>query len=217
MAEAASARRVVAAFDFDGTITDRDTLVPFLVLAFGRLRVAAAFAALPFTGMGYLLRLVTIDEFKRRVLRRLVAGAAEPRLRALGPVHARAIAPWLRAPALQRIAGHRAQRHLLVLVSSTLDLYLEPMAVQLGFDHVLCSRLETVIDAHGAGRCTGELAGRDCTGVEKLHRLAACIGGLEDVQLHVYGDSAGDRELFAVADHPHFRPFRAAGADALSR
>ncbi len=86
----APARRVVAAFDFDGTVTDRDTLVPFLVLAFGRARVAATFAALAFTGLGYLLRLVTIDEFKRRVLRRLVAGAPAPRLRALGPAHARA-------------------------------------------------------------------------------------------------------------------------------
>jgi len=33
-----AARRVVAVFDFDGTVTDRDTLVPFLVAAFGRHR-----------------------------------------------------------------------------------------------------------------------------------------------------------------------------------
>ncbi len=201
-------RRVVAAFDFDGTVADRDTLVPFLVLAFGRRRVAATFAALAFTGLGYLLRLVTIDEFKQRVLRRLVAGVPAERLRALGPAHARAVTPWLRPGALQRIEWHRAQGHLLVLVSSTLDLYLVPVAAQLGFDHVLCSRLEVQRDGEGVERFTGQLEGSDCTGVEKLHRLTALLGNLGSVELHAYGDSEGDRELLAAADHAHYRPFR---------
>ena len=209
MTPAPASRRAVVAFDFDGTITDRDTLVPFLVLAFGRARVAATFATLAFTGIGYLLRRVSIDEFKRRVLRRLVAGAPAQRLRALGPVHARAIAPRLRPAALARIEWHRAQGHRLVLVSSTLDLYLQPMAAQLGFDDLLCSRLVQVRDAAGVDRFTGEIDGVDCTGAEKPRRLEALLGGLDAHELHVYGDSDGDRELLAAADHPHYRPFRA--------
>ena len=205
---AATARRVVAAFDFDGTITDRDTLVPFLVLAFGRARVAATFGALAFTGLGYLVRRVSIDEFKRRVLRRLVAGVPASRLRALGPAHACAIAPWLRPAALARIAWHREQGHRLVLVSSTLDLYLADVAAPLGFDDVLCSRLETRVDAAEIERFSGELEGADCTGAEKPRRLAALLGGLEAVELHAYGDSHGDRDLLAAADHAHYRPFR---------
>ena len=196
-------RRVVAVFDFDGTVTDRDTLVPFLVLAFGRARVAATFAALAGTGLGYLLRRVSIDEFKRRVLRRLVADTSAPRLRALGPAHARALVPRLRPDALARIGWHRAQGHRLVLVSSTLDLYLAHVGAQLGFDDVLCSRLAT-----RGERFSGELEGADCTGPEKLRRLEALLGDLQAHELHVYGDSAGDRELLAAADHPHFRPFR---------
>ena len=196
-------RRVVAAFDFDGTITDRDTLVPFLVRAFGRARVAATFGALAGTGFGYVMGRVSIDEFKRRVLRRLVAGADASRLRALGPAHARALAPRLRPGALERIAWHRAQGHRLVLVSSTLDLYLADVAAQLGFDDVLCSRL-----ASRDGRCTGELDGADCTGPEKLRRLQALLGDLSAHELHAYGDSDGDRELLDAADHAHFRPFR---------
>ena len=199
----ASPRRVVAAFDFDGTITPRDTLVPFLVRAFGRMRVAAAFAALARTGAGYLMRRVSIDEFKRRVLRRLVAGASAARLGALGPVHARALASRVRPAARARIEWHRAQGHRLVLVSSTLDVYLAHVGAQLGFDDVLCSRLAARGDL-----CTGELEGADCTGAEKLRRLQALVGDLREIELHAYGDSAGDRELLDAADHAHFRPFR---------
>ena len=205
---APGARRVVAAFDFDGTITDRDTLVPFLVLAFGRTRVAAAFATLPLTGLGWLLRLVSIDAFKRRVLRRLVAGAPAGRLRALGPAHLQTVWRWLRLDAVERIEWHRRQGHRLVLVSSTLDLYLAYVASELGFDDVLCTRLAREAGADGIERFTGLLEGADCTGAEKLRRLQALVGDLRDIELHAYGDSAGDRELLAAADHPHFRPFR---------
>lgn len=206
------ARRVVAAFDFDGTITDRDTLVPFLVRAFGRARVAATFATLPLTGLGWLARLVPIDTFKRRVLRRLVAGVPAERLRALGEAHTRAVWRWLRVDAVNRIEWHRAQGHRLVLVSSTLDLYLAIVARDLGFDDLLCTRLAVARGADGVERFTGGLDGADCTGAEKLRRLQALVGDLGDVDLHAYGDSAGDRELLAAADHAHFRPFRGAHA-----
>jgi len=203
-----AARRVVAVFDFDGTVTDRDTLVPFLVAAFGRRRVAAAFAVQPLAFAGALLRVMPIDAFKRRVLRRLVKDAPAPRLRALGPSYARALAARLRPGALERIAWHRSQGHLLVLASATLDLYLDHVGSQLGFDHVLCTRLASRPGDDGVERLTGALEGRDCTGPEKLRRLVALLGDLRAHELHAYGDSAGDRDLLAAADHAHFRPFR---------
>jgi HAD superfamily hydrolase (TIGR01490 family) len=211
------ARRVVAAFDFDGTLADRDTLLPFLVRAFGRARVAASFAALGVHGLRTLAGRSTIDEFKVRVLRRLFAGERVDRLRALGAEHARAVVPWLRPQGLERLAWHRAQGHAVWLVSATLDLYLDDVAAALGLPPPLCTRLATRVGEDGVERFDGRLAGADCTGDEKLRRLAAAVGGLADVELHAYGDGAGDRALLAAARHPHHRPFRGAPAPGRRR
>src|SRR5262249_31284892 len=66
--------RTIAAFDFDGTMTRRDTLVPFLVRVAGRGPVASALAAesphLAYAATGRGDR----DAAKIRVLSRLLAG-----------------------------------------------------------------------------------------------------------------------------------------------
>jgi len=198
-------RPVVAAFDVDGTLTPRDTLLPFLVRAFGPWRVALAFAALAGPGLRFARGHITIDDFKRRMIARLFAGADAARLRAVGLSHAAAVQGWIRPAALERLEWHRSQGHALVLVSATLDLYLEPLAARLGIPDVLCSRL--ALAASGAA-FTGAMAGEDCTGAAKVRRLVERFGDLPGIELHAYGDSAGDRELLAVADFPHYRPFR---------
>ena len=92
---------------------------------------------------------------------------------------------------------------VIVIVSASFELYVEPLGRLLGVDGVLATRLAT-----DAGRFTGDLDGPNCRGPEKVRRLHAWLdehhGGRRAVELVAYGDSPGDRELLADADTAHW-------------
>ena len=65
--------------------------------------------------------------------------------------------------------------------------------------------LGTELAVDDDGLLTGALAGANCRGVEKVRRLHAWLrerhGDRANVEVWAYGDSPGDRELLADADH----------------
>ncbi len=195
-------RRVIAAFDFDGTITYHDTLLPFLVLLRGWGGVIAGAVPLLPTLVGYALRRVGNSAAKERVLRRYLGGMSEAELRAAGEGYARDHIPaMVRPQALKRLAWHRARGHRCVVISASIEHYVAPWARAAGFDDVIATGL--AVD--GDGRISGRYAGANCYGFEKSRRLAQLLGETRDYELYAYGDSRGDRELLAMADHAYYR------------
>jgi phosphatidylglycerophosphatase C len=190
--------RAVAAFDFDGTLTRRDSLVPFLTAAVGATTVARALGA-----ESVRLALVAAgrgdrDAAKERVLARVLGGRPYAEVEAAGRRFGAELARSTITPdGRDRIAWHRGAGHEVVIVSASLDVYLDEVARALGITHVLCTEL--LID--DGSRCTGGLRGGNCRGPEKANRLRALLGD-DDVELWAYGNSRGDDEMLAMAQHP---------------
>jgi len=193
------ARRRVAAFDFDGTLTHKDSLGPFLELVCGRAQVYRELARRFPVLAGVAVGLGDRDAEKARLVGRLLAGRPADAVRASGGEYARGLteSDALRPEMLERVAWHRAEGHEIVIVSASLDAYLEPLAPMLGIDAVVCTRLGVASD----GRLDGRLDGGNVRGPEKVRRVRDWLGDA-DVELWAYGDSAGDRELLDWADHP---------------
>jgi HAD superfamily hydrolase (TIGR01490 family) len=135
------------------------------------------------------------DVAKERVLVRLLAGMPHDELRDAGRAYARHVE--ITREMRDRVSWHRGEGHDVVIVSASLELYLSEVARTLTIEHALCTQLETDDD----GRCTGRLLGGNCRGPEKATRLRAHLGN-GDVVLWAYGDSSGDREMLAMAQHP---------------
>jgi phosphatidylglycerophosphatase C len=200
----ADARRVAAVFDFDGTLTRRDTLLPFLLHALGAATVMRHAMALASTLTGYGLGLIPNAIAKERVLVRCLAGMPADDLQQLAVSFAESTLPGLmRFEALRRLGWHRDRGHRCIVVSASLDVYVRPWALGNGFDDVIATQLER----SEGGLVTGRLAGANCFGLEKVRRLAELLGNTKSYTLYAYGDSRGDRELLESADHAYYRHF----------
>lgn len=197
-----SGRPVVAAFDFDGTITYRDTLLPFLVQLVGWAGVLRAVVPLLPTLLGYGLRLIPNSVAKERVLHHFLAGRDDAALQQAGERYAHEQLPaMVRPAALARLHWHQRQGHRCVVISASITHYVAPWARAAGCHDVIATRL--ALDS--AGRVTGRYDGENCYAMEKERRLRELLGVREDFEIYAYGDSWGDRELLALADHAYYR------------
>jgi phosphatidylglycerophosphatase C len=177
------------AFDFDGTLTRRDCMVPFLLRVAGPRAFASAVAA-----EAPAVARRDRDALKAGVVRRLLAGRLVDDIAEAGQRFAAEImARRLRNDTLDRLRWHQSEGHRTVIVSASLRPYLEPVASSLGIDHVICTELEG-----RDGVLTGELIDGNCRGPAKAARLQAWLGA-EPVELWAYGDSSGDDALLALA------------------
>lgn len=195
---------VIAAFDFDHTMTDRDSLPPFLVQIKGWTYTSAQLTLLAPAFIRFLIGNLSRQSVKEKILERFIRGMHRNDLEALAENYAlHQLEHYIKNAPLQRLAWHQAQGHSCILISASLELYLKPWAAMHGFETVLGSKLELTQE----GYATGRLAGLNCWGPEKVRRLIEYAGPKQNYQLYAYGDSRGDRELLAFADYPFYRKF----------
>ena len=189
----------LALVDFDHTVTTCDTYARFLRrIASPQQRAGEAWRVGPWLA-GYRLGLVPARRLRERVLKLAFRGRGEAEIREHGLRHAQAVLPGLLRPEMmRRIAWHQERGDTVVLVSASLDVYLQPWCERHGLE-LICNRLEA---------CDGTLTGRyrdgDC-GPHKARLIRARYDVDAYPQVHAYGDSREDLDMLALAQRRWYR------------
>lgn len=195
-------KKGIAFFDFDGTITKKDTLLEFIKFTKGSFGFYLGFLLnLPYL-IAYKLKIISNQSAKEKVLRFFFHGIAIEEFNRRCQEFAEQVVPKLvRTKALDEIERLKAMDIKVVVVSASPENWIEQWTKRLGLE-LIASRLEV-----SGGKVTGKILGKNCHGDEKVVRIKEVYDLTNYNIIAAYGDTGGDKPMLELADQAHYRPF----------
>lgn len=193
---------IIAFFDFDGTITTKDSLACFIQYAVGKPAYYFGLLRLLPILIKYKLKLVPNHAAKETMLAYFFKGWHSIRFNKIANQYSTSeINKIIRKNAMQKIIWHQQQGHEVVIVSASLDAWLR----------VWCQNNNLELIATGIeiknGTLTGKLSTKNCYGKEKVNRINQQYDLSTYDIIFSYGDSIGDQEMLCIATHKHYKYF----------
>ena len=196
--------REIVVFDFDGTITTKDTFALFLRYYAGTTRWALNILKLLPVFIAYAIKIIDRNAVKAHVIRRFFRGAAVDDLNAKAENFARDVIPQLIRPLAQtELDARKSASETLYICSASITPYLRAWGAQQNIHNILATELES----HN-GRYTGEIEGWNVWGDGKIRRILAEFAPNPVKIKEAFGDTRGDKEMLHAADVTHWKPFR---------
>lgn len=184
-------------FDFDGTLTCKDTLADFAIYALGKKKFyLAVFKSLPYIAV-WKTGLISSSKAKEILFGHLFKGIPFSTFQSLGESYAERIDEITRPDVIEILQNHLCSRHKAVIVSASISDWLRPWAVRHGFERVIAT--EAQIDDYG--QLTGRFATPNCVKQEKVRRILAHYPDVKEYESWAYGDSGSDRPMLALVNH----------------
>jgi phosphatidylglycerophosphatase C len=196
-------KKKIAFFDFDGTITTKDSLLGFIRYSKGSFHYYTGFLLHAHYLLAYKLKIISNQKAKEKVLAYFFRNTPLEQFNQKCVDYINNIVPsTIRPKALQEIKTLQDAGTRVVIVSASSENWIEPWARKIQAE-TLATRME-VID----NRITGLLIGKNCHGEEKVRRIREKFNLTEFDEISAYGDTSGDKPMLALAHHPHYKPFR---------
>ena len=190
----------IYAFDFDGTLTTKDTLLEFIRFAKGSCGLWLGF--LRYVHLLVLMKLGFYPNWKakQKVFAHFFKGMRISDFDTICQEFAASSRHLLRPKGIQAINKAQSEGAEVLIVSASIDNWVQPFFADV---KVLGTQIE-VKD----GLLTGRFLTKNCYGQEKVNRILVLYPHRQDYHLTAFGDSRGDKELLAWADESYFKPFR---------
>lgn len=198
------AKKAIAIFDLDRTITRGGTFTPFLLTSRSSLlaRVTLFTAMLP-AMIAYKFSDMSRTTLKNKMLAATFEGCPADEIDALAArFAAKRISTELYSEAVSAIEHHRDQGATLILATAAIDLYAQRFADALGFHYLVATRTTAGAIDNGPPQVIGE----NCFGehkriaIEKLMREEIGVP-LEEAKVTFYTDHYSDAALLRKIEH----------------
>lgn len=195
--------RTIAFFDFDGTITTKDTLLEIFKFRHGKAKFYFGFLLYSPYLVAYKAGVISNQLAKEKTLKFFFGGMKEEAFTAFCEQFAAEMIPSLIRPkAMTEIARLKEAGAEVVIVSASPENWLKPWCETLGLK-LMGTRLEVKDHA-----ITGKISGINCHGEEKVRRIKEAYNLADYTSIYCYGDTSGDKPMLALGTNSFYQPFR---------
>lgn len=193
----------IAIFDFDGTITSKDTFIDFLRFAKGNTKFFIGIIILIPVVVGYYLNLLNNESLKRIFIKYYLSNLTKQEYFDIAEDYAEIRLPRLiKIEAIKKIYWHKWRKHDVVIISASVKDWIKSWTDSHGI-RLIANELEFKDNS-----ITGNLSGRNCDGMEKVKKLTKKFNLTEYKYIFAYGNSKGDKEMLELADEKFYRCFK---------
>jgi phosphatidylglycerophosphatase C len=197
-----SLKKNIAFFDFDGTVTKKDTLIEFIRHSKGTAALTYGFFINMPTLIAFKLGLISNQLAKEKILRYFYKGISISDFEKICLSFAIEVIPDLvRSGARNEFLKLQKRNFDIVIVSASPETWIKPWTDRLHFG-LIASKME-IID----GKITGKIAGTNCHGEEKVVRIKEKFLLEEFQEIYTYGDSAADKPMLRLGSRSFMKPF----------
>ncbi len=193
---------IVAFFDFDGTITTKDSFLEFVKFTHGKRKAYTKLFANTISILKFYTNNLNAQTLKEQLLTAFFKGiSVEDFNNYCEAFCEKQLIHMLNTEALDKIKWHQKEKHQVYIVSASIFSWIEPWAKK---NNIITIATELEIIDH---KITGKLKTKNCKGQEKVNRILKTINIQNVTHSYGYGDSDGDKELLDFVDEPFYRRF----------
>jgi len=192
----------IAFFDFDGTVTSKDSLLGFIGFAVGKPSYYLGLLLLSPMLTAYVLKLIPNYQAKQILISYYFKGWDIHQFEQVAEQYAlKEIPKIIRQNALEAVLKHQSNGDEVVIVSASMQNWLQVWCDKYGLA-LIATKLEVE-----QGKLTGQFASKNCYGDEKVNRIKQAYDLERYDCIYAYGDSKGDNAMLKLADKPHMNVF----------
>lgn len=187
----------VVVFDFDGTLTRKDTLFEFIKYSCGTLSLLWGILLCSPIVIATLIGLYPRGKAKERLFSHFFKGCDYGRFAMLGKQFVEVVRKMERKDIVSVLENHIESKDIVYIISASIEEWILPWSNSIGKIKVLSTKIE--IDHNGF--LTGRFLTKNCSGYEKINRLLKVEPDRDNYLLYAYGNGRGDKEMIDFADY----------------
>lgn len=202
MKKNSSNNKDIAFFDFDGTITTKDSFIDFLKYTKGNINFFKGIIILSPLIISFYLKKISSQKLKEAFINYYFNNLKIDQFMTIANDYSKKrIIKIINPEALKKIKWHQNKGDEVIVVTASLEYWIENWCNEMNL-----KLIGTKIEVKN-NRLTGKIQGKNCSGIEKVKRIKTMYDLKNYNIIYAYGNGSGDIEMLKISDKKFYRQF----------